>query len=111
MSEPLYNTSAGIEEGPVRRYLDRGVAGISIWADLQPGEYLGLDVVGDEVYLLPSSEAVWALHAEGVLRYTFHYQLLNQVENLVWARRCLSIVGLPGISHLGGLHCLRPPWF
>ncbi|MBM74164.1 MAG: hypothetical protein CMK59_02080 [Proteobacteria bacterium] len=89
MSEPLYNTSVGIEEGPVRRYLEKGVAGISIWADLQPGEYLGLDVVGDEVYLLPSSEAVWALHSTGKLRYTFHYQLLNQVENLVWAQEIL----------------------
>ena len=73
-------------EGPVRRYLDKGVAAISVGVDLQPGEYLGLDVQGDEVYLLPSSDAVWALHEEGTLKYTFHYQILNQVENLVWAQ-------------------------
>jgi hypothetical protein len=78
------------EEGPVRRYLDSGVAAISIWADMQPGEYLGLNVKGDEVYLIPSSDAVWALHATGALRYTFYYQILNQVENQVWAEEILE---------------------
>jgi hypothetical protein len=86
MAEPGHNPS----EGPVRRYLDRGVAAISVWVDLQPGEYLGVDVVGEEVYLVPGSEAVWALHATGALRYTFHYQILNQVENLVWAHEILG---------------------
>ena len=81
-----YNASQNMIEGPVRRYLDSGVAAISVGVDLQPGEYLGLDVQGDEVYLLPSSDAVWALHEEGALKYTFHYQILNQVENLVWAQ-------------------------
>ena len=81
-----FNASQNMTEGPVRRYLDKGVAAISVGIDLQPGEYLGLDVQGDEVYLMPSSDAVWALHAEGQLRYTFHYQILNQVENLVWAQ-------------------------
>ena len=78
------------EEGGVRRYLDSGVAAISIWADLQPGDVLPIKVEGDEVYLLASSDAVWSLHAEGDLRYTFYYQILNQVENQVWAEECLE---------------------
>ncbi|MGC6509382.1 MAG: hypothetical protein ACON4U_13260 [Myxococcota bacterium] len=78
------------EEGPVRRYLDKGVAAISIWVDLQPGEFFGLDVEGEEVYLMSSAEAVWALHATGTLRYFIYYQLLNQVENQVWAQEILE---------------------
>ena len=77
------------EEGPVRRYLEKGVAAISIWVDLQPGEFFGLDVEGEEVYLMSSSEAVWALHSTGTLRYFIYYQLLNQVENQVWAEETL----------------------
>lgn len=78
------------EEGPVRRYLTRGVAAISVWVDLQPGEFFGLDIEGEEVYLMTSSEAVWALHATGTLRYFIYYQLLNQVENQVWAEEILE---------------------
>lgn len=77
------------EEGGVRRYLNHGIAAISIWADLQPGDVLPLKVQGDEVYLLTSSDAVWALHSEGAIRYTFYYQILNQVENQVWAEEIL----------------------
>lgn len=78
------------EEGPVDRYLDRGVAALSIWADLQPGEQLPLSVKGDRVYLMASSDAVWALHGTGELRYTHYYQLLNQVENQQWANEMLT---------------------
>ncbi|MEC7985493.1 MAG: hypothetical protein VX278_10030 [Myxococcota bacterium] len=77
-------------EGAVARYLDRGTAAISVWVDLQPGEHYGLDLQGDEVYLIPSAEAVWALHATGELRYTHYYQLLNQVENQNWANEVLK---------------------
>jgi len=77
-------------EGPVRRYLNSGIASISVWVDLQPGEYFGLDVQGDEVYLIPSSNAVWSLHAIGALRFTHYYQILNQVENQVWAQEVLN---------------------
>ena len=78
------------DEGAVDRYLDRGVAAISIWADLQPGEQLPLSVKGDQVYLMASSDAVWALHGTGELRYTHYYQLLNQVENQQWANEMLT---------------------
>lgn len=77
-------------EGPVRRYLDKGVASISIWVDLQPGEYFGLDVQGEEVYLIPSADAVWSLHSTGRLQFIHYYQILNQVENQVWAQEVLS---------------------
>ena len=77
-------------EGPVRRYLDKGIASISVWVDMQPGEYFGLDVQGDEVYLIPSSDAVWSLHATGTLKYIHYYQILNQVENQVWAQEVLN---------------------
>ena len=39
---------------------------------------------------MSSSEAVWALHATGTLRYFIYYQLLNQVENQVWADETLE---------------------
>ena len=77
-------------EGAVRRYLNSGVASISVWVDLQPGEYFGLDVMGEEVYMLPSSDAVWSLHSTGTLKYVHYYQILNQVENQVWAQEVLS---------------------
>ena len=66
------------DEGLVDRYLDRGVAAISIWADLQPGEQLPLSVKGDRVYLMASSDAVWSLHGTGELRYT---QLLSTAQS------------------------------
>lgn len=78
------------DEGAVDRYLDKGVAAISIWADMQPGEQLQLSVKGDQVYLMASSDAVWALHGTGELRYTHYYQLLNQVENQQWANEMLT---------------------
>ncbi len=78
------------EEGPVRRYLERGTAGLVLEVDLAPGEELPVDMGGEALYLLPGSEAVWALHAEGELRYTHYYQLLNQVENQVWAQELLE---------------------
>lgn len=77
------------DEGAVDRYLDNGVAAVSIWADLQPGEQLPLSVKGDRVYLMASSDAVWSLHGTGELRYTHYYQLLNQVENQQWANEML----------------------
>lgn len=78
------------QEGSVDRYLESGVAAISIWADLQPGEQISLSVSGDRVYLMSSSDAVWALHGSGELRYTHYYQLLNQVENQQWANEMLT---------------------
>ncbi len=80
------------EEGPVRRYLRDGVAGLLLEVDLAPGEELTLelDAVDRTVYLLPGTDAVWSLHATGALRYVHYYQLLNQVENQVWAEELLD---------------------
>ena len=73
-----------------RRYLDRGVAAIRPELRLAAGERLELQLDGEALYLFPSAEAVWAAHAVGELRYTDRWQILNQVENLVWAQEVLA---------------------
>ncbi len=80
------------EEGPVRRYLRAGVAGMMVDLDLDPGEALKLEVDSPAatIYLLPGTDAVWSLHASGELRYVHYYQLLNLVENQVWAEELLA---------------------
>lgn len=78
------------EEGAVRRYLERGVAAVSVHLELEPGAELPIDFDGDALYLFPSTEAVWSMHAAGALRYVHYYQLLNQVENQVWAEEILD---------------------
>jgi hypothetical protein len=89
-NEVAAQMSENPQEGLVDRYLNSGVAAISIWADLQPGEQIPLQVKGSRVYLMASSDAVWALHGTGTLRYTHYYQLLNQVENQRWAEEMLT---------------------
>ncbi len=77
------------DEGPVPRYLDRGVAALTVDVKLARGEKLPIQLSDPErsvVYLLGSPEAVWALHAEGELRFVHYYQLLNMVEQVRWAR-------------------------
>jgi hypothetical protein len=74
------------DEGPVRRYLRAGTVGLAVPIDLEPGGAIQVQTTATEVYLLSSADAVWALHAEGGLRYVHYYQLLNQVENLDWAK-------------------------
>lgn len=78
------------EDGPVLRYLERGVAAIHIPVDIPPGGSMPVGIRGDTVYVMPSSEAVWALHGTGALRYVHNYQLLNQAENQVWADEMLT---------------------
>lgn len=73
-----------------RRYLDRGVAAIRPALRLAAGAELPVRLEGEALYLFPSAEAVWAAHAEGALRYTDRWQILNQVENLVWAEETLA---------------------
>lgn len=76
------------EEGPVARYLDRGVAAITLDLHLGPGERLALtlsDPARSLVYLLPSDAALWSVHGMGALRFVHYYQLLNMVEQLRWA--------------------------
>ena len=77
------------DEGPVRRYLSKGIAAVSVWIDRQPGNYYGFKVKGDEVYVFSSMESVWDLHGSGILKYVHYYQILNQVENQVWAEQML----------------------
>ncbi|MFT4975826.1 MAG: hypothetical protein ACI8S6_001719 [Myxococcota bacterium] len=78
------------DEGLVPRYLDRGVAAVAVHLELEPGAELEITYSGDELYLFPSTEAVWSMHAVGALRYVHYYQLLNQVENQVWAEETLQ---------------------
>ncbi len=78
------------EEGPVRRYLEKGVAAIAVDVDMEAGDTLTVQSDGERVFVLPGADAVWSLHAAGVLRYVHYYQLLNQVENQVWAQEMLQ---------------------
>ena len=78
------------EEGPVRRYLTKGVAGLLVPVSLSTGESIEVHARGDRLFVMPGADALWSLHAEGTLRYTHYYQILNQVENQVWAQEMLS---------------------
>jgi hypothetical protein len=78
------------EEGPVRRYLDHGVAGLIVDVDLDAGDTLDIASEGERLFVMTGADAVWALHAEGTLRNVHYYQLLNQVENQVWADEMLK---------------------
>jgi len=75
---------------PVPRYLGHGVAAVLISA---PAGELAVDVAGPPgavVYVFPSSEAIWAVHHEGDLRFTHKWQILNIVENQRWAAELLK---------------------
>lgn len=78
------------DEGLVRRYLDHGVAAVSVHLELEPGAEIPIEFDGDTLYIFPSTDAVWSMHAAGELRYVHYYQLLNQVENQVWAEELLD---------------------
>jgi hypothetical protein len=78
------------EEGPVPRYLDRGVVALPL--DVQPGSWT-VQVDSPEpvsVYVLPAQEAQWSLHASGDLQLVHYYQILNIVENQRWALELLD---------------------
>ncbi|MDP2310331.1 MAG: hypothetical protein Q8P18_30220 [Pseudomonadota bacterium] len=77
------------EEGPVPRYLARGVTSIALTTQLAAGERLQVRLSNPNksvLYLLGSADAVWSLHGEGALRFVHYYQLLNMVEQVIWAR-------------------------
>jgi hypothetical protein len=83
------NVEESEDEGPVARYLGKGVAALSLRRKLGPGERLPLRLSNPTqsvVYLLGGKDAVWALHGEGMLRFVHYYQLLNMVEQVHWAR-------------------------
>ncbi|HCH63807.1 MAG: hypothetical protein CL927_20280, partial [Deltaproteobacteria bacterium] len=83
------------EEGaefPEPRYLPTGgVAAVAVPVDLEAGQQLAVALsipdgsIDGRVLFMPSTEAIWALHATGVVRYTHRWQILNQVENQLWA--------------------------
>jgi len=78
------------DEGPVRRYLEFGVAAQLVDVDMQAGDSLVVKAEGDTLFVLPGAESVWAAHASGDLRFVHYYQLLNQVENQVWAQEMVQ---------------------
>lgn len=78
-----------VEEGPVPRYLDRGVAAMLVEANVARGERLAVwtSTPGTSVlYVFQDVEAVWELHGAGLLRHAHYYQILNLVEQVRWAR-------------------------
>lgn len=78
-ADPMENP----EEGPVPRYLGRGVTSSLV----EHGGALHLSAPGTTtVYLVPSAQALWELHGSGELRFGHYYQILNMVEQLRWAR-------------------------
>ena len=79
-------------EFPEARYLPTGgIAAVAVPVDLPAGQQLQVDLlipdgsVDGRLFFMPSTEAIWALHGTGVVRYTHRWQILNQVENQVWA--------------------------
>lgn len=82
------DVTVNAEEGPVPRYQDRGVAAIELPKKLTAGEPVELLFSAPDqslLYIVPSQEAIWALHDAGELRFSHYYQLLNMVEQLRWA--------------------------
>jgi len=78
------------DEGAVRRYLDHGTVGLRLPIQAEKDSEITVAATGTELFVLPGSESVWAAHAEGSLRFVHYYQLLNQVENQVWAEEMLE---------------------
>lgn len=76
------------EEGPVRRYRDRGTVAVAVKITLDAGERLAIRLsqpLASTVYLLGSEAGIWELHGAGELRFAHYYQLLNMVEQVDWA--------------------------
>jgi hypothetical protein len=76
-------------EGPVPRYLDRGTVLARLVGTLDAGTTRTVRLSApaqSTVRLIPSSDALWELHARGRLRVVHYYQLLNMQEQVRWAR-------------------------
>ena len=76
------------EEGPVARYLERGVA--AAFARVVAGPVTVTLSAPGTVYLFPSQAAVWSLDELGELRFVHYYQCLNIAENQRWAAATLK---------------------
>ena len=76
------------EEGPVWRYLDRGIATtyLSSAKHRPPLRLRFSNPQESTIYLLEDPEQIWELHDAGVLYQAHYYQLLNIVEQLRWAK-------------------------
>lgn len=71
------------DEGPVPRYLARGVAALRV---AHGGALTLSDPDHSVVYAVPDAASLWELHGTSTLRFGHYYQLLNMVEQLRWAR-------------------------
>ena len=79
------------EEGPVPRYLDRGMTGVLVEATEGPMDLTVSGTDGShEIFVLPGQEAIWALDRSGQAKFLHYYQLLNKVENQRWALETLE---------------------
>ena len=74
-------------EGPVPRYLERGVVGALVQAETT----LAVEQDGcEQLWVLPSVDAPWSVHAAGELQFVHYYQILNIVENQRWSEELLD---------------------
>ena len=79
------------EEGPVPRYLDRGMTGLLVQATAEPMTIaVSSTESGHELFVLPGQEAIWSLDRSGQAKVLHYYQLLNKVENQRWALETLE---------------------
>ncbi len=84
-----------LEEGPVLRYQDAGIAAVIGEIEMERGDRLGVQVdspsPGFVVYDMTGSsvDAVWTAQAFG-LHDVYYYQILNIAENVSWARELLT---------------------
>ncbi|HJN72686.1 MAG TPA: hypothetical protein QGF58_02015 [Myxococcota bacterium] len=84
-SDPTVN----VNEGPVPRYLDRGVVGTVLEVDAGELE-IKLSGRGNQLYVMPSVHSPWELDGEDELKLVHYYQLLNIVENQRWSNEILA---------------------
>jgi len=92
--EPNSTTSSSVEsdvteeleEGPVPRYLSRGVAAVPIRG---PAEEVIVQTSGagegSSIILMPGTDGIWGADHLGELHFVHYYQILNIVENQRWA--------------------------
>jgi len=79
------------KEGPVLRYVDRGIGSLVLDLHVGTGDTYDVVVDAEPGYALidltsSSPEAVWTLEDAG-LHLVHYYQILNIAENVEWARQ------------------------
>jgi hypothetical protein len=73
------------EEGAVWRYRDAGVAGRIVELPAEGATLRFSHPADSRLYVLSNRDSIWTLDGSGELRFVHYYQLLNMVEQLVWA--------------------------